>query len=325
MMFSMTARKRAILAMVLTMFVPATVANGQSAADNVRGKASQVPAGVIHRPDLTYRKTAKGTLELDIAYPAEGNVPLPAVVILHGTGHFSKGRKGNVPLAFELAQRGYVAVSVSYRHTAADAYPAAIDDARAATRWLRINAAQYRIDPKRIAALGYSGGGALACLLGMTEDAADAMHGSSKVQAVVAYYPPTDFAKLYEEAVGGANKVGLLGRLVIPGSLKQWLGGTPAEVKERYAAISPVTHVHKKMAPLLLLHGTADGMVPVEQSRLLADRATAMGASATFLQLAGADHLFDEKNDPNSRMASGVVQTFLEDSLKAEKNFVAQK
>src|SRR5260370_21281998 len=168
--------------------------------------APQPPAGVKYCPDVEYRKTDKVWLELDLAYPVQGDGPFPVVVILHGTG-ISLGRKATVPLAFELAQRGYVAIAVTFRHTASDAYPAAVEDAWAALRWVRENANTYQIDPNRIGALGYSGGGTLACLLGMTEDPRRAKDApSSKVQAVVAYYPPTDFAQLHADC--STNKLG---------------------------------------------------------------------------------------------------------------------
>src|SRR5438270_707737 len=153
------------------------------------------PAGVKFLPGIAYRQTDKGLLHLDIAMPAQGDEALPVVLIVHGTGDLSKGPKANVPLLFQLAQKGYVGISIAFRHTAADPYPAAIEDVRAAVRWLRANAGPHRIHPERIAALGYSGGGTLALLLGMSDGPAD--QPSSKVQAVVAYYPPTDLAQLH--------------------------------------------------------------------------------------------------------------------------------
>ncbi len=303
----MLRRRISLTAVILACVFPAVVA-GQPVV-------LKPPDGVKYAPDVTYRQTDTGPLRLDIAYPSQGAGPFPVVVILHGTG-VSKGRKANVPLAFQLAQKGYVGVAVTFRHTAKDPYPAAIKDAWAAVRWVRKNAGRYRIDPQRIAALGYSGGGALACLLGMTEDSCRAKDApSSQVQAVVAYYPLTDLARLHDDC--GKNRLGIAGTLFIRPSLAQWLGGIPAQVKERYAAASPVTHVHKKMAPLLLLHGTDDKLVPAEQSQLLADRAALKGGKATLLLLPGAGHLFDGRGDDNTLLAAAMAQVFLDRHLRA--------
>jgi acetyl esterase/lipase len=273
------------------------------------------PAGVKFTPDLTYLKTEKGaSLQLDIAMPAKGDAALPAVVIIHGTGGFSKGRKANVPLMFELAEKGYVGVAISFRHTAADPYPAAIDDVRDAVRWLRANAKKYRIDPDRVAALGYSGGGSLALLLGMPDSPGAKKEPNSQVQAVVAYYPPTDLAQLHADC--GGKKIGGFAGVFIKSNLEKWLEGTPQTMAKRYAEASPVTHVRKEMAPALLVHGTADNVVPIDQSRLLVDRAAVKGGRVMLLELPGAGHLFDELKDANTAMAARTVQTFLDYHLQ---------
>jgi acetyl esterase/lipase len=283
----------------------------------------QPPRGVKYVQDLTYRETDKGLLQLDIAYPAKGNGPFPVVFILHGSG-ITKGRKANVPLAFQLALTGYVGVAVTYRHKPEDPYPTAIEDAWAAVRWVRENAGEYKIDPKRIAALGYSGGGSVACLLGMTEDPLRAKDApSTRVQAVAAYYPLTDLARLHDDARKG--RLGAAGTWFIQPSLEKWLGGTPEQVKDRYAAASPVTHVHEKMAPTLLLHGADDKLVPAEQSQLLADRAAVKGGKVTLLLLPGAGHLFDERNDENTWLAAQMVQAFLDRYLRASSLRIAER
>ena len=273
------------------------------------------PAGVKCVQSLVYHKTDKGALELDVAIPASGDGPFPVVVIFHGTC-LTKGRKPNVPLAYRLAENGYVGVAVDFRYKPQDAYPCAVDDARAAIRWLRTNAIQYKIDPNRIAALGYSGGGTLACLLGMTDDPAQPKGApSSRVQAVVAYYPPTDLAQLHADC--GTNKIGLAAWM-IQSHLETWLGGTPKTAAARYREASPITHVRKTMAPILLLHGTADRVVPIDQSRVLAERANIEGGPVTLLQLSGARHGFDESNDANAALARQMVQVFLDQHLRAK-------
>jgi hypothetical protein len=129
--------------------------------------ADSVPKGVEFCPNLTYCKLKDRELKLDLAYPTTGKGPFPAVVLIHGSGRFSKGRKFNLPQVFELAQKGYVAVTVSYRHLPEEPFPGAIHDAKCSIRWLRAHAADYKIDPERIGVIGFSAGGSLALLLAL--------------------------------------------------------------------------------------------------------------------------------------------------------------
>src|SRR5262249_47023531 len=133
-----------------------------------KAEGPQVPKDVQYVPDLTYCTIGTTRLMLDVAYPKRGASPFPAVVLLHGGGWYLGSRKSNVPLALKLAREGYVAVSVSYRLSGEAPFPAAVHDVKCAVRWLRAHAQNYSIDPERIAALGYSAGGYLACLLGAT-------------------------------------------------------------------------------------------------------------------------------------------------------------
>ena len=127
------------------------------------------PFDVLHVPDLIYATVeGKKELQLDLARPANGTGPFPAVIVLPGGGWVACDRKASLPVIHKLAEEGFVAVCINYRCAPDSPCPAAIHDAKCAVRWLRANAAQYQIDPNHIAALGYSAGGHLACILGTT-------------------------------------------------------------------------------------------------------------------------------------------------------------
>src|SRR5581483_11615346 len=106
--------------------------------------------------------------QLDMARPKNGDGPFPAVVCIHGGGFRAGSRQGYDGLCLRLAQRGYVAVTASYRLAPQFQFPAAVHDVKAAVRWLRANAKKYHIDPERIGVTGGSAGGHLAQFLGVT-------------------------------------------------------------------------------------------------------------------------------------------------------------
>jgi acetyl esterase/lipase len=193
-------------------------------------------------------------------------------VFIHGGGWSGGNRQAYRGQIQEAAKRGYVAATISYRlmqfdqakketTTATPIFPAQIHDAKAAIRWVRAHAEKYQVDPDRIGVTGASAGGHLSLLVGLT-DPSSGLEGdsgnpdqSSRVQAVVNVFGPTDMASCYEK-----SSVAWIFRL--------FLGGTPSdEAAERYKAASPLTYVSQDDPPVLTLHGDMDALVPVEQAR----------------------------------------------------------
>jgi len=194
-------------------------------------------------------------------------------------------------------------------------------------RWLRAQADKYRIDKARVGALGYSAGGTLACLLGMTEPA-DQLEGEcphkeldSRVQAVVSYFAPSDLARLHADcALCIKTKPVLSEEFAQSGAvqfgLETWLGGPPSKAGERYIKASPISYARKRAAPTLLLHGTADLVVPVSQSKLLEQALRAAGADVRLITFDRAPHNFDEATDANARQALTEALQFLNKHLQ---------
>jgi acetyl esterase/lipase len=290
-------------------------AQGEPAPKRHRGPV--VPADVSYLPNLTYGMVSGKELHLDLACPRTGAGPFPAVVLIHGTGPLNRGRKGTLPLAFDLAAQGYVIASVSYRHTPEDGFPAALADLKSAIRWLRAHAGEYHINQEHIAALGFSGGGGLACLLALTGlDGADL---SSRLQAVVSYFPPTDLVQLHASALASLKSPSLgqkLRGLYVQTALEKWLGGGPVQVPRQYASASPISYVRKGAPPILLIHGTADIVVPVEQSRMLAQKLREVGGQVSLLMLEQAPHDFDQLNTTDAHVAAAAVRAFLDEYLR---------
>lgn len=217
----------------------------------------------------------------------------------------------------EAARRGYVAATISYRlmkfdqekketTTATPIFPAQIHDAKAAIRWLRGNADKYHVDSNRIGVTGGSAGGHLSLLVGLTDSKSN-LEGeggnpdqSSRVQAVVNVFGPTDMKFCYER-----SSVAWIFRLV--------MGGTPEEAGEQYKAAGPINYVSKDDPPVLTLHGDQDALVPVEQARMLDEKMKAAGASHTLMVFTGQGHGF---RGEHQHKATDAMWKFFDQHLK---------
>jgi acetyl esterase/lipase len=247
--------------------------------------AAQPPAATVYSErNIAFAKIGERELRLDLAMPANGDGPFPAVVCIHGGGWVGGDRTQMGQTVAVLAARGYVAITPEYRLAPENRFPAAVEDCKAAVRWLRANARAYKINPDRIGVMGFSAGAHLACLLGVTtrDDGLEGDGGnaeqSSQVQAVVSFFGPTDLTRaVFAKEATTANFVPLL-------------GGTLAERPEEYRRASPIVYVRKNAPPFLLLHGTADRIVPPEQASAMAERLQKAGGVAKVEWVEGEGH-----------------------------------
>jgi acetyl esterase/lipase len=224
-------------------------------------------------------------LQLDLAEPAAGDGPFPAIICIHGGGFRAGTRDGYDGLCQQLAKRGYVAMTVTYRLSPKYQFPAAVQDCKAAVRWARANAATYKIDMKRIGVMGGSAGGHLALFLGVTAHVPEFegegnLDQSSQVQCVVSMYGPSDFTKSYDKSVDA--------RIVLP----MFFGGNLEEKRAEHIHGSPLYWVTPDAAPTLCIHGTKDTYVAYEQAVWMVDRLKAAAVEAELLTLDGAGHGF---------------------------------
>jgi acetyl esterase/lipase len=246
-------------------------------------------------------------LKLDLARPRDGEGPFPAVVCLHGGGWVG-GDRGQLEQTIRvLAARGYVAVTPDYRVAPRDRFPAPVEDCKAAVRWLRANAARYKVNPLRVGVVGFAAGGHLACLVGLTgkEDGLEGVGGNadqpSGVQAVVSFFGPTDLTRSD------------WGKEARDNNLVPLLGGTLDDKPEQYRRASPLSYARKGAPPFLFIHGAEDRVVPVAHSRELAEKLRAAGGSARVLELEGEGHGLR-----GDKLFNSLVQmmAFLDENLK---------
>ena len=201
------------------------------------------------------------------------------------------GAKEQNPLR-RLTDQGYVVAAMNYRYSTQAPFPAQLQDAKSAVRWLRLNSGRYGFDGDRIAAWGASAGGMMVELMGTTAGRADFVTpdnpgASSDVQAVVSFCGPTDFPALISSAVAAkqdrnqANPIALVALL---------LGGPVAEREKEAAAASALSYAAASASPMLIIHGEKDSLVPVDQSRRFEAALTKAGARASLLVLPDAGH-----------------------------------
>jgi acetyl esterase/lipase len=233
--------------------------------------------------DLVYTKAGDQELKLDLARPATGDGPFPGVVVIHGGAWRGGDKASNRRILAEFAKRGYVAISPQYRFCPQDPFPAQVYDVKAAVRWLRSHASEYKLDAGHIGATGFSAGGHLALMLGMTgpddglEGDVPADAPSSRVQAVVNYFGPTEL---------GAPDIPDVSRPLV----KDFLGGTPDEKPDACRKASPVTFASADDPPILTFQGTKDPLVPHTQAFKLTDALTQAGVPGRVELLVGAGH-----------------------------------
>lgn len=237
------------------------------------------------KENLTYGPNERN--ELDLFLPKDDGEKLrPAVVVIHG-GAWRSGDKRQLRILAELfARRGYVAAAINYRLAPKYSYPAQLDDCQRAVRWLRKNAKEYKIDPKRFGAAGASAGGHLALLLGTRETRNDSdpeLKGiSSKVQCVLSIFGPTDFT---DERYVQASRNPVLGKALI-----EFVGKPYDEAPNLWKEVSPLHHVSPDDAPTFIIHGDQDPLVPLEQSEKFAEALKKVKVEVQLVVIKGMGH-----------------------------------
>ncbi len=237
------------------------------------------------RENITYGPNERN--ELDLFLPKDDAKKLrPAVVVIHGGAWRSGDKRQLRMLAETFARRGYVAAAINYRLAPKYNYPAQLDDCQRAVRWLRKNAKEFRVDPKRFGAAGASAGGHLALLLGTRETRDDSdpeLRGvSSKVQCVLSIFGPTDFT---DDRYVQASQNPVVGRALI-----EFVGKPYDEAPDLWKEVSPIHHVSPDDAPTFIIHGDQDLLVPLEQSQKFAEALKKVGVEVQLVVIKGMGH-----------------------------------
>jgi len=259
-------------AIILVLILIATSSQAATLSKPYSGLKTDIPIGVIDGV----------TLRINIALPKHSEKPRPVMVLIHGGGLIKGDRSRFNKQITAMAKRGVVAASVMYRLAPKHRFPAAIEDVKAAIRYLKANAQVLNLDPERIIVNGASAGAYLATMIGVTGNASGfSDHGiypqfDSSVRAVIAQSPAiADYtrAKYHDFSI-----------------VKRFISTTIVDRKDALAALSPITYLDKNDPPFFLAHGSADQLVPVDMSREFALALQAIGHEYEYIEVAGGKH-----------------------------------
>lgn len=282
------------------LYYPATTttpADQQASAQNPTTSGADA-AGAASSSEA--KPSGKGENEPSLArHQAVGGQRVPGVLMVHG-GAWMSGSKMQVAWhAMRLAQRGYFVMAINYRLAPKYQHPAQIDDCRDALQWLHAHADQLGVDRQRLGAYGYSAGGHLVCLLGLSAAHDPKSIGNGpKNQSALATEDGVAFAEkpLKEQVTvqcvvaGGAPCD--FGRMPLDSSqLSFWLGGTRRELPEVYRLASPITYASSKSPPLFLFHGESDHLVPGTGAERLRQSLQEQGVTCQWHPVPKAGHL----------------------------------
>ncbi|MBG86813.1 MAG: carboxylesterase [Verrucomicrobiales bacterium] len=266
-----------------------------------------VITGYAVKVNIPYAGSDNPRQMLDLALPQKKSTkPRPVLAFIHGGGWRNGSKNGGLRrIQTYLQAGGYVGVSIGYRLTGEVQWPAQIHDCKAAIRWLKANAKKYNLDPNRIAVHGTSAGGHLVAMLGVTGGMTD-MEGQlgdhlktdSRVACVVDYFGPTELLTMDDHP-------GKMKHNAMDSPESKLIGGAIQEHKDKTRHASPITHVSKDDAPILICHGTDDQLVPYPQSVDFHAKLKKAGVDSTLITVNGAGHGLRGKR------LEEIIKTFL--------------
>jgi acetyl esterase/lipase len=267
--------------------------------------------GVRRVRNIPFARVAGRVLHLDLtlpsdARPGEGR---PVVLQIHGGGWvIGDKREQGQPLLNHLAAQGWVCVNANYRLSPMATFPDHLVDCKRALAWIRQHVADYGGDPGYVCVTGGSAGGHLAALMGLTANQARYQPGfedvDTSVRAAVPLYGVYDLTNRLGTWTDDFQR-----RVLEPWVIKAFLEDEP----ERFAAASPIDHVHPDAPPFLVVHGTRDVLVPLDDARLFVERLRAVSrAPVLYAELKGAQHAFDLFPSIRAAYAVEGVDQFLQ-------------
>ena len=247
--------------------------------------------------------------KLDVYLPPTGDKPSPTILAIHGGGFISKSKSQYKLLARHYAKQGYAFVPINYRLAPADSYPAQVEDAFCALAWLYANQDEYGFDTSRIIVTGGSAGGYLASMLGTVDDPSiylencpHAAPPAKAIQAAIIYYGLYDLTGMAGYPGGSAP-------------LEPFLGAKYEDILlEKLQEMSPIQHIDGSEPPFIILHGTADNVIPSFMSERFAESLEQAGVDVELVLVPDAGHGFEALalSDERLMYSLSAIEKFLD-------------
>lgn len=278
-------------------------------------RLQDAPLNVIYTSGIVYARRSGLDLHLQVFRPSKGMLDrsrYPLVVYITGSAWMEQNMDQMVPDLCAFAARGYVVASVQYRHSAAAPFPAQVEDAKTAMRFMRMHAEEYQVDPEKTAYFGASSGAHTAVMAGITgDDAPDTpLYGefSAAAGAIVDWFGPTAIEQmnLYPSTMDHVQPESPEGMII--GGKNVW------ENMDLARQVDPAGWLRedKPTPPMLMMHGDRDILVPFTQSVHLYERLRELGRDVEFYKLLDASHGFNGFQCP---AAYDLVDEFLRRKL----------
>ncbi|HNV29799.1 MAG TPA: alpha/beta hydrolase [Cyclobacteriaceae bacterium] len=267
------------------------------------------PKGTILHGNIAYNNDTLANHLLDIYLPPNTKGKVPLVIFIHGGGWLGNDKYADIgymkKTVAEIVSSGFALASIDYRFATQAIFPAQIQDCNRAISFLVGNADKYGLDKKRIAIMGFSAGGHLASLTGLSKNNNVEnffMPGTNKsfsFKAVIDFYGPAELI-LFPGANDPKSPESLL------------IGATPVSRPDLAKAASPVTYVDKNDPPFLIIHGEKDDLVSNRHSQLLSSWLQVVGVENELVIVKDAPH-FGEMYDVDE--VRNKVMSFLKKQL----------
>jgi acetyl esterase/lipase len=268
------------------------------------------PQGTIIHGNIPYNNDTLKKHQLDIYLPGNGKGKLPLIILVHGGGWLVNDKYADLgymkKTIVALVNEGFALASIDYRFASQAIFPALIQDCNRAVSFLYDNADKYGFDKNHFAVIGWSAGGQLASLMGLSKNNNVSnffMPNSSKsfeFKAVVDFYGPSELI-LLKSAEDPKSPESIL------------IGDSPINRPDLAKIASPVTYVDKNDPPFLIIHGEKDDMVNPQQSKFLHSWLNVAGVKSELIIVKDAPHygtMFDADEIRNK------VVGFLKNTLK---------
>ena len=247
-----------------------------------------------------YLTWPQADLKMDIVRPVSKE-KTPAVIFVPGGGWIVAPKEQGNQLTFKLAETGFAVASIEYRTIVQANYVDIVGDVKAAVRYLRAHADEFNIDKNKIAIMGVSAGGWISSMVGVTAgvekfDFGENLNQSSKVQAVIDIFGPSDLTKIgadyskeiQESWTSASGEVSLLANGLA--GFKDNKGGSILDTPETAKATNPITYIGKNAPPFLIFHGNKDTTVSPSQSKILYDALIKNNIVADYYVISGGEH-----------------------------------